>query len=530
MNNQKSGMILSRLIAVLFAAFIGMLAVLSVFMHCETDIYDYGHAKSVVSHTPYIYGGLAAGTAVLVMLLCAFLERICARPERGEKAARIVFYGCGAALALAGICWILFHDELPFYDQFDVYQEARRLAGVLDEPFDAGYFSVFHRNRGIALFVSIAVRIFGDHLYSFQIFNLFAALLIYYSVCRASRLIFRNPVVEMLTSLMMLLCYPVIVYITFIYGTLWSIALTSLGLYGTAAWQETGKRRYAVIMMISFPLGILMHQSEASGFAASALYLVMAGGKKRLAEYLLVIALTAGLVFVSMKTVNMVYTGITGVSREADPIPVTCTIYMGLTSTEGSGGPGSQDGSYGDIFVENNRDGKAAGRDAVRRILTVTQEYLTGRRSLSFFLEKTQYQWLDPTFGARKIIRTEGAGQGIMAHEDAYRAFYDSPLRTAVFKFSTGGMLFLYCAVFVTGLYAVYDGKKYPQASLIRIYVLGGCAFQLLWESLSRYCLGYFIWLIPLAAAGGYMLYGKCGRRFGGGKLTEKIELNQKRE
>ena len=50
-------MILSRLIAVLFAAFIGMLAVLSVFMHCETDIYDYGHAKSVVSHTPYIYGG-----------------------------------------------------------------------------------------------------------------------------------------------------------------------------------------------------------------------------------------------------------------------------------------------------------------------------------------------------------------------------------------------------------------------------------------------------------------------------------------
>ena len=161
-------MILSRLIAVLFAAFIGMLAVLSVFMHCETDIYDYGHAKSVVSHTPYIYGGLAAGTAVLVMLLCAFLERICARPERGEKAARIVFYGCGAALALAGICWILFHDELPFYDQFDVYQEARRLAGVLDEPFDAGYFSVFHRNRGIALFVSIAVRIFGDHLSSLQ--------------------------------------------------------------------------------------------------------------------------------------------------------------------------------------------------------------------------------------------------------------------------------------------------------------------------------------------------------------------------
>ena len=55
------------------------------------------------------------------------------------------------------------------------------------------------------------------------------------------------------------------------------------------------------------------------------------------------------------------------------------------------------------------------------------------------------------------------------------------------------------------------------------------------WENsgkshLWNFNLHYLEFLIPLAAAGGYMLYGKCGRRFGGGKLTEKIELNQKRE
>lgn len=514
MNNRKGRIMLSKLFAFIFVVFIGLLAVLAVFVHCETNIYDYERVKSIVTHTPYLYAGLAIGAMVAVMGACAFLERLCERPERGEKAARMFFYGCGAVVTLVGIFWVAFYNEPPIYDQYEVYQEARRLAGVLDEPYNADYFSVFHRNRSIALFVSLAIRIFGDNLYSFGIFNLFAALLLYYSVCRTSRLIFRSTVIEILTSLFMMLFYPVIIYLTFIYGTLWSISLTSLGLYAAAAWHETGKTRYAVIIAVAFPLGILMHQSAAIGLVAAALYLMLNNGKKSFVCNLLVIFLTAVMVFGSIKIVNMVYTEITGMSREADPIPVTCTIYMGLTSTEGSDGPGSQDGSFGDIFAENGGDGNAANRDAVRRIMTVMEEYLTGRRSLRFFLEKTEYQWLDPTFGARKIIRMEGVEYSSKEWEDAYRAFYESTFRAAVFKLSIGSMLFMYCSALLTGLYTIYDGKKYPLAVLVQLYVIGGCAFQLMWETLSRYCLGYFIWLLPLAAAGGYGLYGWCRRRF----------------
>lgn len=443
-----------------------------------------------------------------------FSGTVCESPERGEKVARIVFCGCGAVVALASIFWIVFYNEPPIYDQYEVYQEARRLAGVLDEPYNAGYFSIFHRNRGIALFVSLAIRIFGDHLYSFWILNFFAVLLLYYSVCRTARLIFGSTVIEILTSLFMMLFYPVIIYVTFIYGTLWSISLTSFGLYAVVKWHETGKLRYAVIIAAAFSLGILMHQSAAIGLVAAVLYLILDNGKKHFKWNLLVILLTVGMVFGSMKIVNMVYTGITGVSREADPIPVTCTIYMGLTSTEGSDGPGSQDGSYGDIFAENNYDGNAANRDAIHRIMTVMEEYFTGRRSFRFFLEKTEYQWLDPTFGARKIIRMEGVNHDNMVREEAYRSFYEGTLRAIVFKLSIGGMLFVYWSAFLMGICTIYDEKIYPMAILIQLYVVGGCAFQLMWETLSRYCLGYFVWLLPLAAAGGYGLYEWCRKRF----------------
>ncbi|MCM1175272.1 MAG: glycosyltransferase family 39 protein [Blautia sp.] len=510
MNSPKCRTLLFRLIAAVFTVFIGMLAVMAVFIHCETNIYDYGHSKTITGHTPYLYLGLAVSGCAAVMLLCAFLERITVWAEECKKISRIVFFSCGAVIALTGIFWIAFNDEAPFYDQYNVYQEARRLAGALDEPYDVGYFSVFHRNRGIALAVAAAVGLFGDHLYSFQILNLLAVLVIYYCISKGAGLLFHNPVIEMLTSFLLMLFYPLTVYMTFIYGTLLSIAFTSVGLYAAAAWQETGKIRYAVMLVIAFPLGILMHQSAAIGLMAAAVYLLLDGRKGRLSQNIIIIVIAAGMVFGSMKAVNFIYTEITGVPRDADSIPVTCTIYMGLTSTEGSGGPGSQDGSYGDIFVENNRDGAAANRDAIQRILTVAEEYLTGERSLRFFLEKTEYQWLDPTFGARKIIRMESVEEGTMAHAEAFTAFYNSPFRTLLFKLSIGGMLLLYCTALLTGGFAAYDVKKYPLMALFQLYIIGGSLFQLLWESLSRYCLGYYIWLIPMSAAGMYMLYRRC--------------------
>ena len=198
----------------------------------------------------------------------------------------------------------------------------------------------------------------------------------------------------------------------------------------------------------------------------------------------------------------MIYDSITGADPHASSVPVTCTIYMGITSTEGASGPGSQDGSYTDIFLENGGDGEAASRDAVSRIITVIGEYFSGKRSPIFFLEKIEYQWLDPTFGARKIIRMNDVNLGDPPNSEAFTAFYNSPLRDIIFKFSIGAELAVYLGAFIAGIKTLRSLQKYHAAVLIQLYVIGGFAFQLLWESLSRYCLGYFILLIPQAVFG----------------------------
>lgn len=504
MKNKRYGDWFCYGFAGIFVGVLALLTILLVFMHCETNIYSYDMEKAIERHTPYIYAGIALAASAAVIILTALLERIYSHTAKAEMINRGIFCFCGLLILFAGIFWVSFNDSVPVYDQKDVYEEARRIAGVVNEPFDTEYFILFSRNRGVVLLVALAIRLFGDHYYSFAIFNLAGILIIYGSVCQITKRIYKNLAIVSVTSLALMLFYPLIIYATFMYGTVLSVAFTVLGLYAVVCLRETGKLRYAVIIVLAFPMGLLMHQSSAIGLVAAVIYLIIAAGKekKKLCRNLAVSVCAVVMVFLSMRSVDMIYDSITGADPHASSVPVTCTIYMGITSTEGASGPGSQDGSYTDIFLENGGDGEAASRDAVNRIITVIGEYFTGKRSPVFFLEKIEYQWLDPTFGARKIIRMNDVNLGDPSNSEAFTDFYNSPVRDIIFKFSIGAELAVYLGAFIAGIKTLRSLQKYHAAVLIQLYVIGGFAFQLLWESLSRYCLGYFILLIPQAVFG----------------------------
>lgn len=504
MKNKRYGDWLCYGFAGIFVGILALLTILLVFMHCETNIYSQEMEKVIERHTPYIYGGIALVASGAVIILTALLERIYSHTAKAEMINRGVFFFCGFVILFAGIFWISFNDSVPIYDQKDVYEEAQRLAGVVNEPFDTASFTLFRRNRGIALLIALAIRLFGDHYYSFAIFNLAGALIIYGSICQIAKRIYKNLVIMSVTSLALMMFYPIIIYTNFMYGTLLSVAFTALGLYAVVCLRETGKLRYAVIIVLAFPIGILMHQSSAIGLVAAVIYLIITAGKekRKLCRNLAVSACAVIMVFLSMRSVDMIYDSITGADPHASSLPVTCIIYMGITSTEGASGPGSQDGSYSNIFWENGGDGQATSRDAINGIITAMGEYLTGKRSLVFFLEKIEYQWLDPTFGARKIIRLNNVNVGEPPNSEAFTSFYSSPVRDIIFKLSIGTELAVYLGAFIAGIKTLRSLQKYHAAVLIQLYVIGGFAFQLLWESLSRYCLGYFILLIPQAVFG----------------------------
>lgn len=511
MKNRKGQAGVCYIVAGIYVLFTGSLMIMSLFVHCQTNIYDYGHTKSLERHTPFLYCTMTALCIGALAGVSALWRRFIALTKSDwERLSRMVFWGCGVVLTVACAVWIFFYDSAPIYDQKEVLAEARRIAGFLDEPYNTAYFSYFQRNRGITLLAAVVIRIFGDHMYALRILNLLAVLVIYGSVCKAAALIYRNPVVTAFTSVLLMLFYPPVIYTSFLYGTLLSVACLSVALCEAIQFGDTGRRRYVVWMICAFTLGILAHQSVAVGLIAAMLYLLVKGGKEKLAGNFIVLAAAVVAVVLSLKLVNTAYDRVTGTIPENEAVPASCTVYMGITATEGGGGPGSQDGSYTDLFNENDRDAAAANRDALRRIGRAVREYAVGERSLSFFLEKIQYQWLDPTFGARKIIVMNNTWDGNVPNSEAFTAFYDSFVRNAAFKLSIVFMLLVYLGAFLTGILTWKQVGACPAGSLIQLYVIGGFAFQMMWESLSRYCLGYFLWLIPGAA---YGICWFCGGR-----------------
>lgn len=493
------------LIAAIYIIFVGSLMCMSIFLHCQTDIYGYEHAKAIERHMPLIYCGIVVLGVGAAAVGCVLLKRISSNSVKYERICKVIFWCCGAVILAASLFWIFFYESVPVNDQRDVYAEARRIAGFLDEPFDTGYFSYFPRNRGITLLAAAMLKLLGNHLYSGRIINLVAAALLYYSVCKATQLLWKNPIVTAFTSFLLMLFYPIVVYTSYLYGTLLSVALCSAGMYAAFLLSEKEELKYGLLLSLAFSIGIAVHQSAAIGLLAAILYLLISGGKKKMGRNLFLALVAAAMVFVSGSMVDLVYERITGADPNTAGVPASCTIYMGITATEGAAGPGSQDGSYTEIFNENGHDAKAANRDALHRIGAVLREYLSGEREISFFLKKIQYQWLDPTFGARKTIVMNDTAVGDEPNSEAFIAFYNSPLRSVVFKLSVGFMLMIYFGALVSGVNGMSGIRKNPACQaqlLIWLYVIGGGAFQLIWESFSRYCLGYFIWLIPMAAYG----------------------------
>ena len=77
----------------------------------------------------------------------------------------------------------------------------------------------------------------------------------------------------------------------------------------------------------------MITEFAAIGLAAAIIYLLMNGRGKVLLRNVLISIMAVFMVFLAMRVIDGTYIQITGADPEADSVPVSCTVYMGLTST-----------------------------------------------------------------------------------------------------------------------------------------------------------------------------------------------------
>ncbi len=505
-----------RLVSVAFVVILAALTGLSLVYHCKVDIYAYDLPRTIERHSPILYGGLAISGIIILVIFRKLLDKVLLKIGNDWLIARIVTIFCIGIVSVGSLLWICFNDALPKSDQAIIYKEAGKIAGFVKGEFDTSYFGWFPRNRGMALLVAGLFRLFGETQNAFQILNIGGAALLIMSVYLATKRGWNNARITIIAVLIITLYYPIIIYTSYIYGTLLSASLSSCCFAVALRFCDEYEWKSIMMTAILFPLAIQMHQSAAIALIAVIIYILLHITKKVWKKTFLFIAAPLLGVLLLNITVDFAYERITS-SEPIDSVPSITWFYMGLTSENELGGPGSQDGSMYQIFLENGYDSEATVKDTVKRISKVLVEYLRGERKFSFFIEKTKHQWLDPTFTARRVIRLNEVENGEIPNSEAYTNFYYSSLRDIGFKILIIYLILIYTLNIITGIHGINQDSGMGLLLLIQLFFMGGFVFQLGWESIGRYCFSYFIWLIPQAAYGVEQLYSVLSKEMNWG-------------
>ncbi len=163
--------------------------------------------------------------------------------------------------------------------------------------------------------------------------------------------------------------------------------------------------------------------------------------------------------------------------------------------------------------------GEEASGPAKELLFEAIQAYFTGERSLGFFVEKTKYQWLDPTFGS--IVMT-CYFDWLECNPEFYNFLVGGIPRLYTLTVLKYMVPFIYLLALTGGIVALIQGRLCSVGRMICILFIGGFMFQLIWESKARYCYPYFMLLIPMAACGVGELYTIAGRVLPFGKKITK--------
>lgn len=494
--------IIIKTVNIAFVLILLLLTLASIILHCEMDIYSSIQVRNLERQPVVIY---LACMIIGVIVLCTVFKiidfSIMSKPC-AEQISLVVTVVTGGLLVIGGLWWCWFYDGVPKNDQITVFVEAQKIAGFRTDAFNINYVECFPRQKGQILFMALVMKIVGNSVYSWRLMNLFGIFFLLLGMGSCIKITIKRDSINIFLCLIYVLFVPLIIYTAFHYGTLLAIAFSVWACYGVFAYVTERKRRYVFLSSICFAIGLQMHQSVAIVIIAVIIYLFFNAfiEKKDCVVMILAVLLS---VFILNGAVGAIYSSRTDYKYDNNKAYSALEyLYMGITADTVEGGPGSIDGSFAKFVQLYPDDVAMKKKAAIDAIKEVVGEYFDGTRDSVFFIKKVGYQWLDPTFGARKTIILNDVYNGEPGHSKLFCEFYFGKTRQIIFTLLNILMIVIYFFALVAGVRTLLQKRNADIHFFIQIYFLGGFTFQILWESLSRYCLPYFLWLIPEALFG----------------------------
>lgn len=457
----------------------------------------------------------------LLFLFCRFFLKT-------KNRLRLLTFLTLGWILFVGALLVLFSKTVPAADALSVYSAAEAFASgdtSVIHPAES-YLSYYPQQIGLLAFFEVFIRIWKLFPVSLPAYHFIKCVYVVLACCivllqeKTIHLLWKNERADCLYLLLAGANLPLLLYTSFVYGEIPSLAALSAAFYLLAVLfseaeqpsQETAGKLHllkALGALLFLSLSVLVRKNSLIPVIAVLIICTLYGIRNQKGKLLLWCLCCALCALFVLPGTQKLYEHRSGSTLRTG---VTASSYIAMGMQEASRGNGWYNGFNFETYQLSGMDTETANAISSQAI----QERLAFFKAhpgyaADFYLKKELSQWADGTYASR---------QATLATYGGRTSFFES-LYTGTGSYFLIAYCNAYQNVLYLGVLLFLLINLHKKADIFPLYlgllcVIGGFLFHTLWEANSRYIFPYSILLLPYTAQGISELFSHIakGKRF----------------
>lgn len=367
--------------------------------------------------------------------------------------------------------------------------------------FEQGeYLYRYSFQTGFAALLELIYRIFGvENFIVFHIINILSIILILKMLGKITRELFGAQVgrIEAVLSMGML---PLFLFSTFVYGDILGWSFGVCGIYYIIRYLKTDRWQNLLKTALLLAAGIVVKSNINILLVAAIIAIVLHAILKKRYHMLIWVV---GIVLISqigVWAVNGIYAARAGLAEFPKGIPKIAWIAMSMQEADEGGYACGWYNSYNwSVYGDNHFDRALTTQACIENLKGSLNRFLHEQKyAIDFFYKKFTSQWNAPTFQA--MITNEWNSRRVENLSWLAQFFIYGKGRDILYQIMN---IYHFLLFLCTGIYCFYLRRNWTlEQAYFVLNIFGGFFFHMIWEAQSRYVLGYFVLMLPLAAFG----------------------------
>lgn len=471
----------------------------------------------------------------MIKYILIFLTFICFYAYLSAKISeKKILYVVIILFSLSSFLWIAYINPTPRADQLKLIDISREFENHDFTSLETnGYLDRYPFQIGTVLVLELIYRIFGDsQVVVFQVCNVLAATGTIYIIYRITNFLFHNEKINKIYLLLSLLCYPLIIFTTFVYGNICGLFFAILAVYLAMLYGKKEKKYlYMFFSTISIIIAILFKKNFIIFLVAIIIYylfLLVFSHKSETSKWRFNWRLLIGIVctLISFNIINSLPSQImyyrSGISL-SDGIPMYSYFYMGMEDNE-IRAPGWYTASTLETYSEAEFDTDVAKEISKENIVNRVIYFKNNPTyAFEFYQYKYMSTWLHPDFQTIWAnLSTDEDFVNRIENNNTLNSILYGDIKDNLLDFGNVYQSLIYIMVLIYFL-TTFNKKSIHNILLIIIFI-GGVLYHLISETKGFYVVIFFVLLLPYASYSIYTVYNYLIKLFK--KIKSKIISN----